>query len=121
MSELIQKTLLELVSPSNNKFYEMTIMYHRDRPVTERFTIETRWGKRLGDWKHAEAIGTRKRFKACRTQRNAENLMNEQLRGKKRKGYVEVKIRKKKKVTIPEDKTLEEASLERFSLMADDL
>jgi len=122
MPEVIDKRLFEYIDGTSNKYWEVSLVYSQNAAPRYRYSVVTRWGKRTGNrWK--DEGGTSKTLKTFSTQSAASRFMREKIRSKTRTGYVEVKHKKKKKPapTKRKEPSMEEASLQRFSLMADDL
>jgi hypothetical protein len=125
--EIIKRELLELVGVKNgkihNKFYELTL-WSTDH---NSFEVISRWGSR-GDQKRYSTKhewktegGTSKMLRRERFQGAANRFFNDQLRGKITKGYKKVTLPEKKKPRKKVESTMEEASLSRFSFIAEDL
>ena len=117
--ELIDRQLLECTSGRSNKFYDVTLV-----KVGRKYILRARWGKRQGDWRDRDQwkhSGGQYQDKGEHSSLPAANRdFNDLVRSKKRKGYQETdypKPKKEKKPAKPKEKTLEEASLERFGML----
>jgi len=125
MSETLCKVLLEDISGSHNKFYEVSI---QTKNQGRTYQVVARWGRRSRrsydqSWMHSggqEQIKINTKYLAT-----AERKSREVIRAKQAKGYTIVEnpvdAPPPKQKATRKAKSDKEISLERFSLIASDL
>lgn len=117
MPEIVEKKLMECTSKSSNKFYEVTLSKEGNT-----YTVMARWGSRKGTYRNKDLWKTEggqfmRKYEGDSLPM-ARREFNKVVRSKTSKGYKEIKAPESKKPVEPKKpkiKTLEEASLERFS------
>lgn len=119
--EILKQVLLECTEGRRNKFYELTLWFLGD---TEKgYAIESRWGSRKDNWKYDSSVGSHKRLRHAKYQRTLDKFFDDQIRSKTNRSnqpYRKVDKSKPKKVESATP-TIEEASLERFGAMANEI